>query len=60
MNNKYIAPDKNLDSFTCPHCQTLSLMNFRTLCFEQDVITDDNGVAYIINNHGYDEEIYSS
>ena len=60
MSNKYIAPDKNLDSFTCPHCQTLSLMNFRILCFEQDVMTDDNGVAFIINKHGYDEEIYSS
>ena len=60
MNNKYIAPDKNLDSFTCPHCQTLSLMNFRILRFEQDVMTDDDGVAFIINKHGYDEEIYSS
>ncbi|WP_455128790.1 DUF4145 domain-containing protein [Prevotella veroralis] len=60
MSNKYIAPDKNLDSFTCPHCQTLSLMNFRILRFEQDVMTDDNGVAFIINKHGYDEAIYSS
>ena len=60
MSNKYIAPDKNLDSFTCPHCQTLSLMNFRILRFEQDVMTDDDGVAFIINKHGYDEEIYSS
>ena len=60
MNKKYIARDKNLDSFTCPHCQTLSLMNFRILRFEQDVMTDDDGVAFIINKHGYDEEIYSS
>ncbi|WP_278622364.1 DUF4145 domain-containing protein [Prevotella denticola] len=60
MSNKYIAPDKNLDSFTCPHCQTLSLMNFRILRFEQDIMTDDNGVAFIINKHGYDEAIYSS
>lgn len=60
MSNKYIAPDKNLDSFTCPHCQTLSLMNFRILRFEQDVMTDDDGVAFIINKHGCDEEIYSS
>ena len=60
MSNKYIAPDKNLDSFTCPHCQTLSLMNFRILRFEQDIMTDANGVAFIINKHGYDEAIYSS
>ena len=49
-----------MDSFTCPHCQTLSLMNFRILRFEQDIMTDDNGVAFIINKHGYDEAIYSS
>lgn len=60
MSNKYIAPDKNLDSFTCPHCQTLSLMNFRILRFEQDVMTDDDGLAFIINKHGYDEEVYGS
>jgi hypothetical protein len=35
-------------------------MNFRILRFEQDVMTDDDGVAFIINKHGYDEEIYSS
>ncbi|WP_311563855.1 DUF4145 domain-containing protein [Prevotella denticola] len=35
-------------------------MNFRILRFEQDIMTDDNGVAFIINKHGYDEAIYSS
>ena len=43
MNNKYIAPDQNLDSFTCPHCQTLSLMTRGIHHFEQDLMTDDIG-----------------
>lgn len=43
MNNKYIAPDKNLDSFTCPHCQTLSLMTRGIHHFEQDLMSDDMG-----------------
>ena len=37
MNNKYIAPDKHLNSFTCPHCQTLSLMHFETHQFQEDI-----------------------
>lgn len=37
MNNKYIAPDKNLDSFTCPHCQTFSLMLFESHKFQEDI-----------------------
>ena len=43
MNNKYIAPNRNLDSFTCPHCQTLSLMTWGIHHFEQDLMTDDIG-----------------
>lgn len=43
MNNKYIAPDQNLDSFTCPHCQTLSLMTRGVHHFQQDLMTDDIG-----------------
>ena len=36
MNDKYIAPKKNLNTFTCPHCQTLSLMRFLLHSFEED------------------------
>lgn len=37
MNNRYIVPDKHLNSFTCPHCQTLSLMHFETHNFQEDI-----------------------
>ena len=36
MNNKYIAPERFLKSFTCPHCQTLSLMHFDSHHFQED------------------------
>lgn len=28
MNQKYVAPERERRSFTCPHCHTLSLMTF--------------------------------
>ena len=37
MNHKYIAPDRNLDSFTCPHCNVLSLIDFEEHTFQKDV-----------------------
>ena len=37
MNNKYIAPERSLKSFTCPHCQTLSLMHFESHHFQEDI-----------------------
>lgn len=37
MNNKYIAPERTLTSFTCPHCQTLSLMHFKSHQFQEDI-----------------------
>lgn len=37
MNNKYIAPERLLKSFTCPHCQTLSLMHFESHKFQEDI-----------------------
>ena len=37
MNNKYIAPEEHLNSFTCPHCQTLSLMHFESHHFQEDI-----------------------
>lgn len=36
MNDKYILPQKNLNAFTCPHCQTFALMNFSIHNFEDD------------------------
>lgn len=36
MNNKEITPEKFLKSFTCPHCQTLSLMHFDSHLFQED------------------------
>ena len=41
MNDKYIAPKKNLNAFTCPHCQTLSLMRFLLHRFEEDNFSYD-------------------
>lgn len=37
MNNKYIAPGRFLKSFTCPHCQTLSLMRFESYDSQEDI-----------------------
>lgn len=45
MNNKYIAPDRNLDSFTCPHCQTLSLMRFGLYHFSDEVNLSSNTIT---------------
>lgn len=45
MNNKYIAPERNLDSFTCPHCQTLSLMIFERHHFKQDLLRYEKGLC---------------
>ena len=45
MNNKYIAPDRNLDSFTCPHCQTLSLMRFGLQHFPDEVNLSSNTIT---------------
>ena len=36
MNDKYILPQKNLNAFTCPHCQTFALTNFSIHNFEDD------------------------
>ena len=45
MNNKYISPDRNLDSFTCPHCQTLSLMRFGLQHFPDEVNLSSNTIT---------------
>ena len=38
----YIKPEINKSSFTCPHCHTLSQMDFAKQCFKQDF----NGYYY--------------
>lgn len=33
MQKNYVSPDYMKDSFTCPHCGTLSLMNYIKVCY---------------------------
>ena len=58
--NKYIAPGRNLDSFTCPHCNVLSLMTFGIHHFDQDIITDEMNNPLLVNNFGYESYTYSN
>ena len=37
MRKNYIAPDKKLQSFTCPHCNTVSLMKYDSHQFQSDI-----------------------
>ena len=34
MVRKYIEPSWDKDSFTCPHCNTVSLMNFKRVNYQ--------------------------
>ena len=36
MNQHYVAPNKGGKSFTCPHCHTLSLMQYGEQHFKED------------------------
>ncbi|MBO5058186.1 MAG: DUF4145 domain-containing protein [Prevotella sp.] len=36
MSNKYIAPNNELRSFTCPHCGTIAQMKFEQHAFQDD------------------------
>ena len=36
MRKNYVAPDKELQSFTCPHCNTVSLMKYAHHIFRDD------------------------
>ena len=36
MRKNYVAPDKELQSFTCPHCNTVSLMKYAHHIFQDD------------------------
>lgn len=46
---KYIAPNKDLKAFTCPHCHTLAQMLRDTHHFQYDVNTISNGRRIPIN-----------
>lgn len=46
---KYIAPNKDLKAFTCPHCHTLSQMHRETHRFNNDVENKDNGTLILVN-----------
>ena len=35
MASKYIAPQKDIRSFTCPHCNTVSQMEFNQHHFSE-------------------------
>lgn len=37
MKQNYIAPNKKLKSFTCPHCNTVSLMEYNFHQFQSDI-----------------------
>lgn len=55
MAKKYVEPDFSKVSFTCPHCGTLSLMNYYTLCYrncsvsqaQPGIIPNGNSWLYI-------------
>ena len=48
MAKNYVAPDFKKDSFTCPHCGTLSLVHYHTISYQGcTVVVSKSG---IINN----------
>lgn len=55
MNKKYIAPGRNKDSFTCPHCHAISLMRWSFHHF-----LEDTGNIVEVRNGGkeYLNELY--
>ena len=46
---KYIAPNKDLKAFTCPHCHTLSQMHREAHSFNNDVENMGNGTLFLVN-----------
>lgn len=49
MSKIYIAPEKELKSYTCPHCNTISQMETETHYFQTD-IAGIRGGFNIVNN----------
>lgn len=47
MSNNYIAPNNNLRSFTCPHCNTIAQMKFDRHFFHEDM--SQQGVSNILH-----------
>lgn len=53
MQKNYISPEKELKSFTCPHCNTISQMLFEQHTFQGDFVStrsgglNSNNVLYI-------------
>lgn len=46
---KYIAPNKELSAFTCPHCHTLAQMRQEKHRFNDDVANRGNGSLILVN-----------
>lgn len=45
MAKKYVEPDYSKASFTCPHCGTLSLMHYYTVCYQNcNIVASRSGV----------------
>lgn len=54
MAKKYVEPDYSKASFTCPHCGTLSLMNYYTLCYRNGrVLQAQPGICPVGNSWLY-------
>ena len=55
MNKNYIAPERGKDSFTCPHCHTVSLMNWSSHYFNED---KGNIIEASTKGHEYLNQLY--
>ena len=44
MSKKYIAPEKELTSYTCPHCNTISQMDKEQHRFNKDMVVSSGGM----------------
>lgn len=49
MSQNYIAPEKELTSYTCPHCNTISQMDKEQHRFDKDVIASRSGTPSFKN-----------
>lgn len=49
MSKNYIEPKKELTSYTCPHCNTISQMESNTHSFKKDVQDYRNGIPTYVN-----------
>lgn len=49
MEEVYVEPKKGLQAFTCPHCHTMSQMEFATYKFQSDVRAAASGVLTVDN-----------